>query len=182
MSYAPSRNLMKLTWIDRLAIVWGGALWLLLVALSGVQHLVDSGVLGTVLIFAGFPWMLLRGLDWAAGGPTRRWSPYGGHSIEARRERPLWMRILRSHNTWILAICAIPMGYLTFYPPDGRTWWGAPVEFAAVLALLGLWWLASRLADRWANRAQMPVMARRVLQIAVVPAAILTLMFAAFLL
>lgn len=63
-------------WADRVALVWGGLLW-------GVMALLASGhgssgdalnieVIKAVLLLAGVPWLLLRGIDFVFHGPERR--------------------------------------------------------------------------------------------------------------
>jgi hypothetical protein len=68
----------KVIWIDRLAIVWLVVVTALLAILChaspgvGLAGLASSGHFLAIAIVAGTPWLLLRGLWWAATGGHSR--------------------------------------------------------------------------------------------------------------
>ena len=64
-------------WADRVAVVWGVIFYAAFCWLAAtVQHapMALGDVLWTGLAFVGFPWVILRGIDWIASGEFR-WHP-----------------------------------------------------------------------------------------------------------
>lgn len=63
-------------WADRVAVVWAALLWGGMALLAGghghAEDALNIEVIKAVLLLAGVPWLLLRGVDFICGGPARR--------------------------------------------------------------------------------------------------------------
>lgn len=65
-------------WADKIAIVWGGVVFVVILWMANNAAAFDDAMLHSDLAFQlvlklVLPvWLLLRGLDWIAGGPRRR--------------------------------------------------------------------------------------------------------------
>lgn len=62
-------------WIDRVALVWGALIWGLMAMLASAHGHPEDGlhpeVIKAVLLLAGVPWLILRGLRFAIIGSLR---------------------------------------------------------------------------------------------------------------
>jgi hypothetical protein len=65
---------MRLSWCDKIAVIWGGILLLIMAAAwKGPQFMLsDWGVWYILWLVVGIPWLILRLVDLVTGGPGRR--------------------------------------------------------------------------------------------------------------
>lgn len=71
---------MRLAWCDKVALIWGGFLFVILAAAWRGPILLPSDQYPPLWLGAwqfgwwivGIPWLILRLIDFAAGGPWRR--------------------------------------------------------------------------------------------------------------